>query len=104
VSEPTGTLRKAVEYTVSLGCGCTDSTNAEYHSKRCHIPRLRAALAAQAPEGRDLSAGAEMGTCDLVSRPHRRDHCGEAWRPLAAQPHPSQAPQRPDPKESPWRD
>jgi hypothetical protein len=27
----------------------------------------------------------EMGTCDLVSKPHRRDHCGEAWRPLTAQ-------------------
>ena len=26
----------------------------------------------------------QLGTCDLVSRPHRQDHCGEGWRPLAA--------------------
>jgi hypothetical protein len=23
--------------------------------------------------------GADIGTCDLVARPHRRDHCGKAW-------------------------
>ena len=28
----------------------------------------------------------ELGTCDLVSRPHRRDHCGKAWSPLAETP------------------
>jgi hypothetical protein len=28
----------------------------------------------------------KLGTCDLVSEPHRRDHCGKAWRPLAARP------------------
>jgi hypothetical protein len=41
--------------------------------KVCYVPAVPA------------ESQAEMGTCDLVSRPHRRDHCGEAWRPLAAQ-------------------
>jgi hypothetical protein len=30
--------------------------------------------------------GEELGTCDLVSRPHPRNCCGEAWRALAAPP------------------
>ena len=38
--------------------------------------------------------GDELGTCELVSRPHRRDHCGEAWRPLPA---PSAGPVSPTP-------
>ncbi len=44
MSESTGTLREAAEYAVSLGCGCTDANNEGWHSKRCHIPRLKAAL------------------------------------------------------------
>jgi hypothetical protein len=32
----------------------------------------------------------EMGTCDLVSKPHRRDHCGDAWRPLLSESEKSQ--------------
>jgi hypothetical protein len=36
--------------------------------------------------------GEQLGTCDLVSRPHRKDHCGDAWRPLPhSQHYPSQA-------------
>jgi len=42
--------------------------------------------------------GEELGTCDLVSRPHPRNCCGEAWRALAAPPvtAPANTPQFPD--------
>jgi hypothetical protein len=33
-------------------------------------------------EYRGIPPKEELGTCDLVSRPHRRDGCGKAWRPL----------------------
>jgi hypothetical protein len=40
-------LREAAEYAVSLGCDCT---NTNKHSKRCHIPKIKAALAAHPSE------------------------------------------------------
>jgi len=49
---------------------------------------LKLLLAALGSEGpvTPPAPGEELGTCDLVSRPHPRNCCGEAWRALAAPP------------------
>jgi hypothetical protein len=58
--------------------------------KHCGLFKRTKKATANLEQTPAIQAGQEcppssMGVCDLVSTPHRRDHCGEAWRPLTAQ-------------------